>query len=158
MAVRHADDHIHVVATLARQDGRRVFPRNDHSRAREASLIIEARYDLIRTSPAGRTSSRPPSRGETRKHQATVGAERAAGRPAPSAPDRLMLRQLGRAAAVGSSGWEEFTEQLSRQGVLLRPRMSAMTPGRSRATPSPCPAAPTASRRSGTAAASSPLT
>jgi len=29
VAVRHADDHVHVVATLARQDGRRVFPRND---------------------------------------------------------------------------------------------------------------------------------
>jgi hypothetical protein len=31
VAVRHADDHVHVVATLARQDGRRVFPRNDHT-------------------------------------------------------------------------------------------------------------------------------
>ena len=29
VAVRHADDHVHVVATLARQNGRRVFPRND---------------------------------------------------------------------------------------------------------------------------------
>ena len=129
VAVRHADDHIHVVATLARQDGRRVFPRNDHYRAREASLTVEARYGLIRTSPASRTSSRPPSRGETRKHQAVVDAERAAGRPAPSAPDRLVLRQLVRAAAAGSSGWEDFTEQVRQQGVLLRPRMSEKTPG-----------------------------
>jgi hypothetical protein len=129
VAVRHADDHIHVVATLARQDGRRVFPRNDHYRAREASLTVEARYDLIRTSPAGRTSSPPPSRGETRKHQATVDAQRAAGRTAPAAPDRLVLRQLVRAAAAGSSGWEDFTEQLQRQGVQLRPRMSEKTPG-----------------------------
>ena len=129
VAVRHADNHIHVVATLARQDGRRVFPRNDHYRAREASLTVEVRYGLIRTSPAGRTSSRPASRGETRKHQATVDAQRAAGRPAPPAPDRLVLRQLVRAAAAGSSGWQDFTEQLSRQGVLLRPRMSEMTPG-----------------------------
>ena len=124
VAVRHADDHIHVVATLARQDGRRVFPRNDHYRAREASLTVEARYDLIGTSSAGRTSSRPPSRGETRKHQATVDARRQAGRPAPPAPDRLVLRQLVRAVAGSSSGWEDFTEQLARQGVLLRPRMS----------------------------------
>ncbi len=129
VAVRHADDHIHVVATLARQDGRRVFPRNDHYRAREASLTVEARYDLIRTSPAGRTSSRPPSRGETRKHQATVDARRQAGRPGPSAPDRLVLRQLVRAAAAGSTGWEDFTEQLSRHGVLLQPRMSERDPG-----------------------------
>ena len=129
VALRHADDHIHVVATLARQDGRRVFPRNDHYRAREASLTVEAGYALIRTSPAGRTTSRPPSRGETRKHQATVDARRQAGRPAPPAPDRLVLRQLVRTAAASSSGWEDFTEQLSRQGVLLRPRMSERDPG-----------------------------
>jgi hypothetical protein len=31
VAVRHADNHVHVVATLARQDGRRVWPRNDRT-------------------------------------------------------------------------------------------------------------------------------
>ena len=58
-------------------------------------------------------------------------AQRAAGRPAPSAPDRLVLRQLVRAAAAGSTGWRtsDFTEQVSRQGVLLRPRMSEHTHG-----------------------------
>jgi hypothetical protein len=30
IAVRHADDHIHIIATLARLDGRRVHPRNDY--------------------------------------------------------------------------------------------------------------------------------
>jgi hypothetical protein len=106
-----------------------VFPRNDHYRAREASLTVEARYDLIRTSPAGRTSSRPPSRGEARKHQATVAARLKAGRPGPPAPDRLVLRQLVRAAAGASSGWEDFTERLREQGVQLRPRMSERDPG-----------------------------
>jgi hypothetical protein len=159
VAVRHADDHIHVVATLARQDGRRVFPRNDHYRAREASLTVEARYDLIRTSPAGRTSSRPASRAEDPQAPGHRRRPRAAGRPGPSAPDRLVLRQLVRAAAGGSSGWEDFTEQLRRSGVLLRPRMSERDPRvRSPATPSPCPAAPTAGRRSGSAAGSSPRT
>ncbi len=124
VAVRHADDHIHVVATLARQDGRRVFPRNDHYRAREASLTVEARYGLIRTSPTGGTSSRPASRAESRKHEATVKARRDAGRPVPPAPDRLVLRQLVRAAAGGSTGWEEFADKLHRQGVLVRARMS----------------------------------
>ena len=28
VAVRHADNHVHVVATLVRQDGRRVFPHH----------------------------------------------------------------------------------------------------------------------------------
>jgi hypothetical protein len=118
-----------VVATLARQDGRRVFPRNDHYRAREASLTVEDRYGLVRTSRAGRTSSRPLSRAETRKHEATVDAMRRAGRPWPPAPDRLMLRQIVRAAAGNSSSWEQFTERLHQQGVGVRPRMSERTPG-----------------------------
>jgi hypothetical protein len=129
VAVRHADDQIHVVATLARQDGRRVFPRNDHYRAREASLTVEARYDLIGTSPAGRTGSRPPSRAETRKHEALAQARRSQGRPAPPAPDRLVLRQMVRAAAGSSTGWEDFAQRLHRQGVHLRPRMSERNPG-----------------------------
>jgi hypothetical protein len=129
VAVRHADDHIHVVATLARQDGRRVFPRNDHYRAREASLTVEARYGLIATSPAGRTSSRVPTRAETRKHEQTVRARQEAGRPGPSAPDRLVLRQQVRVAAAGSHSWEEFQDQLDQQGLLVRLRMSERTPG-----------------------------
>jgi len=44
VAVRHADNHVHVVATLVRQDGRRVFPHLDFYRAREASLEVERRY------------------------------------------------------------------------------------------------------------------
>jgi hypothetical protein len=32
VAVRHADDHIHVMATLVRQDGRTVWPRHDYRR------------------------------------------------------------------------------------------------------------------------------
>jgi hypothetical protein len=129
VAVRHAEDHIHVVATLARQDGRRVFPRNDHYRAREASLTVEARYGLIGTSPAGRTSSRVPTRAEARKHQQTVRNRQQAGLPGPPAPDRLVLRQLVRAAAGGSTGWEEFRARLDEQGVHVRPRMSERTPG-----------------------------
>jgi hypothetical protein len=64
VAVRHADDHVHVVATLTRQDGRRVWPRNDFYRAREASLAVEARYGLRPTSPADRTGPRQATRAE----------------------------------------------------------------------------------------------
>ena len=64
VAVRHADDHVHGVATLARQDGRRAWPCNDFYRAREASLAVEARYGLTRTAPADRTGDRQTSRAE----------------------------------------------------------------------------------------------
>ena len=147
VAVRHADDHIHVVATLARQDGRRVFPRNDHYRAREASLTVEARYGLVSTSPAGRTSPRPPSRAETRKHQAVAARRRQQGRPGPSAPDRTVLRQLVRAAAGSSTGWDDFTEQLRKQGVHVRARMSERNPGARRRGVGPRPRRAPGARR-----------
>jgi hypothetical protein len=63
VAVRHADDHVHVVATLARQDGRRVFPRNDFYRAGEASRIVVARYRLTTTAASDRTAAKRPTQG-----------------------------------------------------------------------------------------------
>ena len=106
-----------------------MIPRNDHYRAREASLTVEARYGLVSTSPAGRMSPRPPSRAETRKHEAVAARRRQQGRPGPSAPDRTVLRQLIRAAAGSSTGWDDFTEHLRIQGVHVRARMSERNPG-----------------------------
>jgi hypothetical protein len=101
VAVRHADNHVHVVATLARQDGKRVWPRNDFYRAREASLAVEARYGLTQTSPADRTGDRQTSRAEQRRHAHQVEQRAAHGRPAPAGPDREVLRGKVRAALPG---------------------------------------------------------
>jgi hypothetical protein len=129
VAVRHADNHVHVVATLARQDGKRVWPRNDFYRSREASLAVEARYRLTSTSPADRTGGRQTSRAEQRRHarQVTQRAER--GLPPPAGPDREVLRAKVRAALAGATSFTEFRERLSRDGVLVRPRMSTHNPG-----------------------------
>jgi hypothetical protein len=62
MAVRHADDHIHVVAMLARQDGTRPRFWNDFYRVREACQAAEERHGLRRTAPGDRTAGRRPSR------------------------------------------------------------------------------------------------
>lgn len=67
VAVRHADDHVHVVATLARQDGRRVFPRNDCWRAGEASRAVEAKYGPTVTAASDRTAARRASYAEAQK-------------------------------------------------------------------------------------------
>jgi len=128
VAVRHADNHVHVVATLARQDGRRVWPRNDFYRAREASLAVEARYGLTRTSPADRTGDRQTSRAEQRRHARQVELRAATGRPAPAGPDREVLRGKIRAALAGANSFEEFSDRLSLDGVLVRPRMSTLDP------------------------------
>ena len=62
VAVRHAADHIHLVATLARQDGTRPRVWNDFYRVREACQAAEARFWLRATAPADRTAARRPAR------------------------------------------------------------------------------------------------
>ena len=57
VAVRHAEDHVHVVATLARQDGRRPRLDNDRHRSREASQFVERKYGLVATAAGGRTAT-----------------------------------------------------------------------------------------------------
>ena len=58
VAVRHAEDHIHVAAMLVRQDtGRRVHPWRDYLRAREVCQDAERRFGLTSTAPADRTAA-----------------------------------------------------------------------------------------------------
>ncbi len=112
VAVRHALDHIHVVATLARQDGKRVWPYRDFRRSREASHGVEARYGLISTAPADRTGTPETTRAEHRR-LADVNAERAeGGLPAQPAPDRDVLRRQVRTALAGSDNLEQFLDLL----------------------------------------------
>ena len=128
VAVRHADNHVHVVATLARQDGKRVWPRNDFYRAREASLAVESRYRLGPTSPADRTGDRQTSRVEQRRHARHAAQRAEQGRPPPAGPDREILRSRVRAALAGANSFEQLSDRLSRDGVLVRPRMSTLNP------------------------------
>jgi hypothetical protein len=129
VAVRHADNHVHVVATLVRQDGRRVFPHHDFYRAREASLEVERRYGLTPTSAVDRTANPETTRAEQRKHRSAVRAAEVTGLPAPAGPDREVLRARVRAAMVGSQGWEDFAGRLRSSGVLVRERHSTRNPG-----------------------------
>jgi hypothetical protein len=119
VAVRHAEDHVHVVATLARQDGRRVFPHNDYYRAGEASRIVEARYGLSTTAASDRTAAKRPTYAET---QRTARAGRAE-------PVRDTLRRQVRTAAAGATTLTEFLERLRRDGVLVHERHSTRNPG-----------------------------
>ena len=64
VAVRHAADHIHIVATLARQDGGRPRIWNDFYRVREACQEAERRFGLRRHRSGGshRRAARHPRR------------------------------------------------------------------------------------------------
>ncbi len=149
VAVRHAGDHIHIVATLARQDGGRPRLSNDYYKVREACLAAEARFGLQRTAPADRTAASRPSRAES---------EKASRRGWAQAPRVVLLREVSTAAAA-AAGEAEFLAGLREAGVLVRQRFSTATPARSPGTPSPCPPTPPArASQSGTAAGSSPPT
>jgi len=62
VAVRHAADHVHLVATLACQDGTRPRVWNDFYRVRDDCQDAETRFGLRSTAPADRTAARRPSR------------------------------------------------------------------------------------------------
>ncbi|HEU5029109.1 MAG TPA: hypothetical protein VFV01_29655 [Spirillospora sp.] len=119
IAVRHADDHVHIVATLARPDGLRPEVWNDGYRVRDACRAVEARFGLRSTAPADRTAARRPKRGETEK------AVRR-GRPVPS---RTFLLHKVQTAAAGVGSEREFFERLQDDGVLVRRRFSQRTAG-----------------------------
>ena len=119
VAIRHGDDHIHLVAMLARQDGRRPGVHNDRYRVREACLAAEQRYGLRRTAAGDRTAARQPGRAETGK---------ASRRGLQEAPRVTLRRQVSTAAASAASEQEFFT-RLRQGGVLVRTRSSTRHPG-----------------------------
>jgi hypothetical protein len=120
VAVRHADDHIHIVATLARQDGTRPRFWNDFYRVREACRSAEEQLGLRVTPPADRTAARRPSRAETEQ----------AARRGRDEPPRVTLRRHVCGAAAGARTEREFFDQLASAGVLIRKRYSTQRPGR----------------------------
>jgi hypothetical protein len=119
VAVRHADDHIHIVATLARQDGGKPRTWNDFFRVREACQAVERRFGLRVTAPGDRTAARRPTRSETEQARRRGWAE---------AP-RVALRRQVVTAAAGADSEEEFFGRLEAAGVLVRRRMSQRNPG-----------------------------
>jgi hypothetical protein len=119
VAVRHAADHIHIVATLARQDGKRASTWNDYYRAREACQEAERRFGLRSTAPADRTAARRPARAETEQAARNGWAE----------PARVTLRREVCTAAAGAGSEQEFFARLRAAGVLVRERYSPVHPG-----------------------------
>jgi len=119
VAVRHGDDHIHIVAMLARQDRARPSLHNDRYRVRDACLAAEHRHGLAPTAPADRTAHRHPTRAENEK----------AARRHLTGPPRVTLRRQVATAAACSASEGEFFARLDQAGVLVRRRHSVTSPG-----------------------------
>ena len=119
VAVRHAEDHIHVVATLAREDGRAPHLWRDHYALANVRHEFEDKFGLRSTAARDDNTA---AAGPGVKEQLT--AEAKGRRVSP----RVTLRSKVKAAAAGSAGFDDFRSLLAREGVTVWPRMSERNP------------------------------
>ncbi|MGW7539873.1 relaxase/mobilization nuclease domain-containing protein [Streptomyces sp. NPDC054770] len=112
-AVRHADDHIHIIATLVRDDGRRPRLHNEARRAQTECRRIEADYDLRRVPAGDGTAAKRPTSAERHKAE-REGRHRTA---------REELRETVRRAVAGASSEEEFLDRLKGAGLLVHTKV-----------------------------------
>ncbi|MEK2477107.1 relaxase/mobilization nuclease domain-containing protein [Streptomyces noursei] len=112
-AVRHADDHIHIIATLVRDDGRRPRLHNEARRAQAEARRIEADYGLRRVTPGDGTAAKRPTSAERHKAE-RQGRDRAA---------REELRETVRRALAGAASTDEFLDRLKNAGLLVRTKV-----------------------------------
>ncbi|MFI6576631.1 relaxase/mobilization nuclease domain-containing protein [Nocardiopsis sp. NPDC050513] len=118
VALRHdgADSHhIHLLATLARQDDTNPHIHNDALRLRDACRALEDELQLRPTSASDNTSAPSPTRGETEK----------ARRDGRARPSRAVLERLARRAAAASRTEQEFLDAVRSTGALVRLRETA---------------------------------
>ena len=109
VAIRHAEDHIHIAAVLVRQDtSRRFWPHHDYPKLRAAARRIEQRLGLTVTAAPDGTAAATPSRGEVEK----------AGRQG-RVPARVELRRAAQQAAVAASDVDEFVAHLRERGYRV---------------------------------------
>lgn len=113
-AVRHADDHIHIIATLVRDDGRRPRLHNEARRAQTECRRIEADYNLRRVAPGDGTAAKRPTSAERHK----------ADRQGRDRPAREELHETVRQAVAGAASEAEFFARLKAAGLLIHQRVA----------------------------------
>ena len=110
VAVRHADDHIHIAATKIRGDMRTARHWNDYLTADRELAAVEKEYGLFQVVRGDRTAAKRPTRAEQEK----------ARRTGHDKPARIRLRTLVRTAAAAATNTEEFIRLLQHtDGVLI---------------------------------------
>ncbi|MFE9287845.1 relaxase/mobilization nuclease domain-containing protein [Streptomyces olivaceus] len=111
-AVRHADDHIHIVATLVTEDGHRPDDFRSGARAQAEARLIEKELGLHQVAPGDGTAAQRPTSAERHKAK-RQGRERTA---------REELRETVRRAVAGARSDAEFFDRLAAAGLLIRKR------------------------------------
>ncbi|MEV0988756.1 mobilization protein [Streptomyces sp. NPDC049949] len=114
VAVRHADDHVHILATLVREDGNRPDLDFDAVRVQAEARRLEEELGLRRLNPGDGTAAKRPTSAERHK-AARQGRERT---------PREELRETVRRAVAGAESEKEFFDRLGAVGVLVRTRVA----------------------------------
>lgn len=107
IAVRHADDHIHILATKVRQDGTKPRDSYSYKRAQTEARQIETDYGLRRVASGDGTAAKRPTRAETEK----------AHRTGSSLTAREQLRTALRTTVAAAASPEEFLRLLAASGI-----------------------------------------
>ncbi|MGW3253500.1 relaxase/mobilization nuclease domain-containing protein [Streptomyces fungicidicus] len=114
VAIRHADDHIHIVATQARQDGRQPRLRQDIPKMHAAAREFEVEFGLRRLKHGDQTARKWPKTGEQEK----------AARRGLSEPVRETLQRTVRQAAAAAANEDDFFARLTAAGVRVNKRVA----------------------------------
>ncbi|MGV9815874.1 relaxase/mobilization nuclease domain-containing protein [Streptomyces cellulosae] len=114
VAVRHADDHIHIVATRAREDGRQPDTSWSKLRMQEAARRFEVEFGLRRLTHADGTARRWSKTGEAEK----------ATRRGLAEPVRETLQRTVREAAAAAVSDADFFERLAAAGLRVKQRVA----------------------------------
>ncbi|MBC2869856.1 relaxase/mobilization nuclease domain-containing protein [Streptomyces mexicanus] len=114
IAIRHADDHIHIVATKARQDGRQPNLRQDIVKMHAAARGFEVEFGLRRLTHGDKTARRWPKTGE---------AEKALRRGLTEAA-RETLQRAAREAAAAATSDADFFARLGAAGLRVQQRIA----------------------------------
>ncbi|MFD5258753.1 relaxase/mobilization nuclease domain-containing protein [Streptomyces bobili] len=114
IAVRHADDHIHLVATLKREDGRSPRRHEDGIRAQAECRKIEKEFGLQILNGGDRTAAQRPTSAERSKAERTGRTE----------TPRETLRESVRHALAGAANEEEFFHRLAEAGLRVEQRIA----------------------------------
>jgi len=112
VAVRHADDHIHIAATLVNADLTPVHPFRDGTKAQDECRLIEKELGLRRIIRGDGTAAKPPTPAEVHKAQ----------RNGRATTPREELRTHVRTAVACSGDPEAFLRALRDLGVDVQTR------------------------------------
>ncbi|MDX3585577.1 relaxase/mobilization nuclease domain-containing protein [Streptomyces europaeiscabiei] len=112
VAVRHADDHIHILATMVRGDLRRPRMNYDFKKAQAECRRIEQEMDLRQLKSGDGTGAKTPTSAERFKAERT-------GRPETP---RETLREAVRQAVAGAASEAEFFTRLREAGLRVKLR------------------------------------